>query len=230
MVPISPVWPPASVPDAITTSTPASSCLTACSGAPTRPAHATPRSRARSISRAGAGPSAFAISRIGCANATSSSASIAPSENWPAARVLRIASSRSHVPASPCSARTRSRNAQCSVEIRPASAAESRVELLALPLERLRDDHVDAVRPAAHLLVDPAQLDLELVGVEAHRAEHAEPAGVRDRGDDVAAVAEREQRELDPEQLGDARPHPLLTTRRRRRRAPRPSSRRRGAG
>ena len=65
-----------------------------------------------------------------------------------------------------------------------------------------RHDDVDAVRLAVDVLVDPVELDLELLGRERERAEHAEPAGLAHRGDDVAAVAEGEDRELDPEHLG----------------------------
>ena len=43
----------------------------------------------------------------------------------------------------------------------------------------VRDHDVDAVRPVADVLVDPVELDLELLGAEADRAEHAEPAGLR---------------------------------------------------
>ena len=68
---------------------------------------------------------------------------------------------------------------------------------------RRRDHDVDAVRLAVHVLVDPLELELELLGRERERAEHADAAGVGDRGDDVAAVAEREDRELDPEPFAE---------------------------
>ena len=57
------------------------------------------------------------------------------------------------------------------------------------------------------LLVDPVELDLELLGREADGAEHAEAAGLADRDDDVAAVGEGEDRELDAEVVADGRVH-----------------------
>ena len=53
------------------------------------------------------------------------------------------------------------------------------------------------------MLVDPVQLDLELLGREADGAEDAEAAGLADGGDDVAAVGEGEDRELDAELVAD---------------------------
>ena len=59
-------------------------------------------------------------------------------------------------------------------------------------VDRLHRHHdVDAVGPAVDVLVDPVQLELELLGRERERAEHAHAAGVGDRGDHVAAVARR---------------------------------------
>ena len=72
----------------------------------------------------------------------------------------------------------------------------------------LRRHHdVDAVGLVAHVLVDPVELDLELVGREGERAEHAEAPGLAHRGHDVATVGEGEDRELDPESVTDRRPH-----------------------
>jgi hypothetical protein len=65
----------------------------------------------------------------------------------------------------------------------------------------LRQEQIEPVRPALHLRLDPAEIDLEPLGRVRDRAEHTEPAGVGDRRDDVSAVAEGEDRELDPEQL-----------------------------
>ena len=65
----------------------------------------------------------------------------------------------------------------------------------------LRHHGVDAVGLAVDVLVDPVELDLELLGAEADGAEHAEAAGLAHRGDDVAAVREREDRVLDPEHV-----------------------------
>ena len=44
-------------------------------------------------------------------------------------------------------------------------------------------------------------------GREADRAEHAEPAGLAHGDDDVAAVGEREDRELDAELVADGGVH-----------------------
>ena len=64
-------------------------------------------------------------------------------------------------------------------------------------------DDVDAVRLAVDVLVDPGQLDLELLGREGERAEDAEAAGLRDGGDDVAAVGEGEDGEFDAELVAE---------------------------
>ena len=52
-----------------------------------------------------------------------------------------------------------------------------------------------------------SQLDLELLGREADGAEHAEAAGLADGGDDVAAVGEGEDRELDAQLAGEVGLH-----------------------
>ena len=70
---------------------------------------------------------------------------------------------------------------------------------LAHALVLARDDDVDAVGRVADVLVDPVELDPELLGREANRTEHAEPAGLAHRRGDVAAVREGEDRVLDPE-------------------------------
>src|SRR5690606_1443347 len=56
------------------------------------------------------------------------------------------------------------------------------------------DDDVDAVGVLADVLVEPAQLDLELLRREADGAEHAETSRLADRRDDVATMAEGEDR------------------------------------
>ena len=71
----------------------------------------------------------------------------------------------------------------------------------------VRDHDVDAVGAVADVLVDPVELDLELLGAEADRAEHAEAAGLAHRDDDVAAVGEGEDRELDAELVADRGAH-----------------------
>ena len=57
------------------------------------------------------------------------------------------------------------------------------------------------------VLVDPVQLDLELLRGEADRAEHAEATRLAHGDDDVTAVGEREDRELDVELVADGGVH-----------------------
>ena len=71
----------------------------------------------------------------------------------------------------------------------------------------VRDDDVDPVRMIADVLVDPLQLDLELLGREADSPQHAETTGLAHRDDDIAAVREREDRELDAELVADGSVH-----------------------
>ena len=71
----------------------------------------------------------------------------------------------------------------------------------------VRDHDVDPVRVVADVLVDPLQLDLELLGREADRPQHAETAGLAHRDDDIAAVREREDRKLDAEFVADGSVH-----------------------
>ena len=59
----------------------------------------------------------------------------------------------------------------------------------------------------ADVLVDPVQFDLELFGREADRAEHPEAAGLAHGDDDVTAVGEREDRELDAQFVADGGVH-----------------------
>ena len=69
------------------------------------------------------------------------------------------------------------------------------------------DQHVDAVAVALDVVVDPLQLDLELVGRHAGHPHHAHAPRLRHLDDDVAAVAERDEWELDVEQVADAGSH-----------------------
>ena len=64
-----------------------------------------------------------------------------------------------------------------------------------------RDDGVDAVGLAVHVLVDPLELELELLRAVGHGSEHPEPAGAAHRGHDVAAMAKRKDGKLDPKSL-----------------------------
>ena len=59
------------------------------------------------------------------------------------------------------------------------------------------------------MLVDPLELDLELLGGERERAEHAQTPGAAHGGDDVATVTECEDRDVDPEEITYPRPHLL---------------------
>jgi hypothetical protein len=68
-------------------------------------------------------------------------------------------------------------------------------------------DDIDSVRLAADVVVDPVELGLQLFGREVERAEDAHAAGAADRGDDVAAVAESEDRILDAEEFRYPCPH-----------------------
>src|SRR5690348_7476462 len=65
----------------------------------------------------------------------------------------------------------------------------------------LRHEDVDAVGLAVDMVVDPVELDFERLGREARATEYAEAAGPADGRDDVAAVAEGEQREVDSDQV-----------------------------
>ncbi len=68
-------------------------------------------------------------------------------------------------------------------------------------------DDVDAVGLAVDVLVDPVELDLELFGSEGERTQHSESTGAADRGNDVAAVREGEDRKFDVELVGDRCTH-----------------------
>ena len=68
-------------------------------------------------------------------------------------------------------------------------------------------DQVDAVRAVADLGLDPVEVDLELLGAVRSGAQHAHPPGLGDRGHDVTAVAERQDRHVDAEHLGDGGAH-----------------------
>ena len=71
----------------------------------------------------------------------------------------------------------------------------------------LGQQQVDAERRAARFLADPGQVVVELLGGVGHGAEHAEAAGAAHRRHDVSAVAEGEDRELDPQQVLDPGVH-----------------------
>ena len=64
-------------------------------------------------------------------------------------------------------------------------------------------DDVDAVGLAVHVFVDPLQFDLELLRRERDGAQDAHTARLADRRDDVPAMAEGEDRELQAEHVTD---------------------------
>src|SRR5580658_10776567 len=91
-----------------------------------------------------------------------------------------------------------------------AMLRRNRRDQLLLELDRIdfahalvlsRDYDIDAVGLVADLRIDPFQLVLELRRGIGERAEHAESARLGHGGDDVAAVAECENRELDPQSV-----------------------------
>ena len=72
----------------------------------------------------------------------------------------------------------------------------------------LAGDHdVDAVRVVTDVLVDPVQLDLELVGREADGTEDAEAACLAHGDHDVTAMGEGEDRELDSQLIAEGGVH-----------------------
>ena len=89
-------------------------------------------------------------------------------------------------------------------------AVDARLGAAALPHVLRRHHDVDAVRLAVDVLVDPVQLDLELLGAVGERAQHSVAARLAHGRDDVATVREGEDRELDVETLADRGPHPRL--------------------
>ncbi len=208
IVEISPVWPPASVPCATIRSAPAATCLRACSTVPTSAATGTPAARAlghhlrrRRPERAGDQPDRVLerhVDQPGRAR-----------RGHPPAELVRRGAGHGAGPLTPYF------DSRCGDEVavpfgdglgQPRAAVQrGRVDLAG-------HEHVDAVRPAAHLLVDPGELGVELLGCVRDRAEHAEAARVGDRGHHVAAVAEGEQRELDAETFADSGPHDLTLT------------------
>ena len=192
-------------------STPLFTCRCACTALPASAATFTPCSCAWSMTSFGGDPSALAISLIGCASAIST---------------CRCATS-SVQPSTPCGLLALRQRRQVEalhqlVDVAPVVRVDHRADLGqhlvgvgAVHVDRLLRHHgVDAVGLAVHVLVDPVELDLELLGAEADRAEHTEPAGLAHRGDDVAAVGEGEDRVLDPEHVAQRGSHLALRSRR----------------
>ena len=195
------MWPPASVPWATMMSTPASTCLRACRACRRAPATLTP---------------------CACACSTTSARRRAERVGEQRDRVLerdldlRARGRRRSSRAAPCRRRL-ARGQRRARRARPAAlhelavlrrdhalaACSTLVGVAGRALVLGGHDDIDAVGLAVDVLVDPVELDLELLGREGERAEHAHAAGAAHRRDDVAAVAEREDRELDAEGVAD---------------------------
>ena len=86
--------------------------------------------------------------------------------------------------------------------------------LLLLSLVPVGDDDIDPIWLVSHVLVDPVELDLQLIGVKTHGAEHAETTAVGNRCHYVPAVGEREHRKVDTQFLRQCCLHefPLFLT------------------
>ena len=205
--PTSPVWPPASPPWAMMMSTPASVCLSAWFGEPHSAATWRPSAWMCSIMSFGGVPSALAISVIfGWLSATSTCGVAVASVQPSSCNVLSLSSvgERDAVIGEDLAGEVEVLlRHHVGQHLRQLVGGQVRVHALVL----VGDDDVDAVGVVADVLVDPVQLDLELLGREADGAEHAEAAGLADGDDDVAAVGEGEDRELDAELVAEGGVH-----------------------
>ena len=170
IVAISPVWPPASVPWATIRSAPAASCRAACSTVPASAATGMSAPCARSMKCGGGGPSAEATSRVSCANSTSSSgAMLFGSMRMPPTPASKpvVLWQRRHVVAREQVVDERL------VLVGHEAAERAAVEAAFFGAgELLGHEQVDAVRLALHLLLDPREVDVELLGAvrDARRA------------------------------------------------------------
>ena len=70
-------------------------------------------------------------------------------------------------------------------------------------------DHVDAVRLAVDVIVDPSELLFELLGPKASRTEDPEAAGAAHFHHDVPAVGESKDRHLDSQALAQLGLHSM---------------------
>ena len=155
---------------------------------------------------AGGVPSALAISVIfGCCSATSTCGVAVASVQPSSCRVFGLAVGQLGTPWSARIFLAKSQVLPGAPSSRSISASSSRGHVRVHALVLVGDHDVDAVGLVADVLVDPVELDLELLGGEADGAEHAEAAGLADRDDDVAAVGEGEDRELDAEFVANAK-------------------------
>src|SRR5580658_5072206 len=76
-----------------------------------------------------------------------------------------------------------------------------------------RQQHIDAVRTPADVLIDPLQLQLELIGRERGNPEHSDPACFGDFDYHVSAMRKPEDRDLDAEHLANPGTHGCLPIR-----------------
>ena len=98
------------------------------------------------------------------------------------------------------------------------AALDLRVAAVALE-RRGRDDYVDGVRQVADLFLDPRQLHIQLVGGTPESPEHSNAPGLGDRGHDVTAMAEGEDRKFGADLPGEGCSHFFSLTARPRGRA-----------
>ena len=64
-------------------------------------------------------------------------------------------------------------------------------------------DQVDTIGLAVHVGVDPGEFHFQCFRGMSHGAQNTETAGLADGGDDITAVAEGKQRELDAKLVAD---------------------------
>ncbi len=201
-----PVWPPASPPCAMTRSTPIACDRFACSTVPARAATFTPRECARvdEVGARGAERAGDQAHRVAERDVEQLVALLRRHRQPAGARLDALGQRRHVVPR------------EHVVEELPLLRRQQRSEVLARRpcpggvAELGRQQQVDAVRPALGLLVDPGEVDLQRLRRVGGGTEHPHPARVAHGGDDVAAVAEGEDREVDPEVLAQLVHHVLL--------------------
>ena len=204
IVEISPQWPPASVPWAMSTSTPSSTLRSRVPRAARRARRRARPSRARlSTAYAGGGPSAFTSIETGWRSVASTWPG--PSTSTPRPAAFITPSTPSGSGGTSYSASTCSTKSRCSAGISPRASSKSNSSPLPTNFSGIAKSTPYGL-PSMFSSIQ-RQLDLELVGAERERAEHAVAAGLAHRGDDVAAVREGEERELDAELVTDGGAH-----------------------
>jgi hypothetical protein len=60
-----------------------------------------------------------------------------------------------------------------------------------------RDDEIHAIGPVPDLLLDPTEINLQLLRGVGHCTKDSQPSGLGNRGDNVTAVGKGKDRELD---------------------------------